>query len=179
MQGAKKFSPVIFVFVLICFFLPFVNFSCGGQKIASFTGIQLVIGVKVNQPPSMFGESTGMPGSFGMETSKPKASKQGDKAQDSLIIAAFIIAIAGFALSFLKGKNNSIVPAILGVVGIIILLIFKTKTDNEILREGGGAIQVEYVIGFWLTFLAFVLAALFNSFIFFGKEKPVETTRDE
>jgi len=179
MQSAKKFSPVIFVFVIICFFLPFVNFSCGGQKIASFTGIQLVIGAKVNQPPSMFGESTDMSGSFGMETSKPKTNRQEEKAQDSLIIAAFIIAIAGFALSFLKGKNSSIVPAILGVAGIIVLLIFKIKTDNEILREGGGAIQVEYVIGFWLTFLAFVLAALFNGFIFFSKEKPVETTRNE
>ena len=179
MQSAKKFSPVIFVFVIICFFLPFVNFSCGGQKIASFTGIQLVIGAKVNQPPSMFGESTDMSRSFGMETSRPKTSKQGEKAQDSLIIAAFIIAIAGLALSFLKGKNSSIVPAILGVAGIIVLLIFKIKTDNEILREGGGAIQVEYVIGFWLTFLAFVLAALFNGFIFFSKEKPVETTRNE
>ena len=179
MQGAKKFSPVIFVFVLICFFLPFVNFSCGGQKIASFTGIQLVIGAKVNQPPGMFGESTGMPRLFGMETSKPKTVKQVEKVQDPLIIAAFIIAIAGFALSFLKGKNSSIVPAILGVAGIIILLVFTSKTDSDILKEGGGSIQVEYVIGFWLTFLAFVLAALFSGFVFFSKEKPVETTRNE
>ncbi len=179
MQGAKKFSPVIFVFAIICFFLPFVNFSCGGQKIVSFTGIQLVIGAKVNQPPSMFDESTDMSRSFGMGTSKPKMNKQGEKAQDSLIIAAFIVAIAGLALSFLGGKNSSIVPAILGVAGIIILLIFKTKTDNDILREGGGAIQAEYAIGFWLTFLAFVLAALFNGFIFFNKEKSVETIQNE
>ena len=78
MQGAKKFSPVIFIFVLICFFLPFVNLSCGGQKI-SLTGIQLVIGVKVNQ-------------------TQPKTAEQEKTTQDSLIIAAFIIAIAGFVL---------------------------------------------------------------------------------
>jgi len=71
------------------------------------------------------------------------------------------------------------VPAILGIAGMIVFLIFKTKTDNDILREGGGAIQVEYVIGFWLTFLAFVLAALFNGFIFFSKEKSVETIQNE
>ena len=159
MQGAKKFSPVIFIFVLICFFLPFVNLSCGGQKI-SLTGIQLVIGVKVNQP-------------------QPKTAEQEKTTQDSLIIAAFIVAIAGFVLSFLKGKNSSIVPVILGIAGIIILLIFKTKTDNDILREGGGAIQVEYATGFWLTFLAFVFAAFFNGFIFFSKETPAEMTRNE
>ncbi|MBM3243119.1 hypothetical protein FJZ31_43220, partial [Candidatus Poribacteria bacterium] len=43
----KKLSPAIFVIILICFFLPFVSASCGGQKLATLSGVQLVTGTTV------------------------------------------------------------------------------------------------------------------------------------
>lgn len=51
MEGvARKLSPAAFVLALICFFLPFANFSCQGHQVATFSGIQLATGTTVKQP---------------------------------------------------------------------------------------------------------------------------------
>jgi hypothetical protein len=53
-SNAKRLSPAIFVLVLICFFLPFMTFSCQGERVLSLSGIQLVTGTSVPQA-QMFG----------------------------------------------------------------------------------------------------------------------------
>ena len=54
MEPVKKFSPAFYVVIVILFFLPFVNLSCGGQTIMSVTGFQLNTGTEVNAT-GMFG----------------------------------------------------------------------------------------------------------------------------
>ncbi|MBL7209075.1 MAG: zinc-ribbon domain-containing protein [Dehalococcoidia bacterium] len=153
----KRFSPAIFAIALICFFLPFITVSCGGQKVATLTGVQLVTGTAIEQP-DLFGE--------------------GQQAEtldgEPLAILAFLSAVAGLGLSFIKGRKIVIAPAISGVAGSILLLLLKSKIDNEILSEGAGMIQVEYGIGFWLTILVFLSAAGLNGFLFLQSEKAVE-----
>jgi len=74
----------------------------------------------------------------------------------------------------LKGRESSIAPAITGVAGSILLLLLKAKLDNEILKEGQGMVQLEYSMGFWLTFLLFLFAAGWNGFLFHrGKKQEV------
>lgn len=141
---AKVISPAIYGIALICFFLPFIDVSCSGQKIGSFTGIQLVTGITIEQ--SVMWE-------------EGRAQKVD---REPLAIAAFISAFMGLGLSFIKSRKSSIAPAVMGAAGVILLLLLKSKIDSEVLRQGEGMIQVEYGIGFWLTFLSFLSAAVLN-----------------
>lgn len=53
-KTTKKISPVILGIALICFFLPWINVSCQGEKVGTFTGIKLVTGTTIEQR-GMFG----------------------------------------------------------------------------------------------------------------------------
>jgi uncharacterized membrane protein AbrB (regulator of aidB expression) len=159
LNRAKKFSPAIFVVIIICFFLPFINVSCQGQKVATFTGIQLVTGTTIEQP-SMFGEE-----------------EQAEKVEgEPLAILVLVSAVVGFCLSFLKNRKSAIAPAITGVAGLILLLLLKSKLDNDILRQGQGMLQVECRVGFWLTLLLFLFAVGLNAFVFLQRKKETKNT---
>ena len=145
----KKISPAVFGLTLICFILPFVTVSCQGQKIASFTGVQLMTGTTIKEP-----------GSFGQQKTKKVDS-------EPTVLIAFLAGVAGLGISFLKSKKSAIVPAGFGLIGLIMLLVMKYRLDNQILSEGGGMLQIDYDIGYWLTFLLYLLAIGFNGFIFF------------
>lgn len=151
-SGLRKISPAIFGVALICFFLPFVNVSCGGQKVASFTGIQLVTGTTIKQP-GMFEQK---------QTQKLK--------REPLAICAFLSVIVGLGLSLLKTKKSPIVTAIIGGIGAVMLLLLKSKMDNDVLNQTGGMVQLEYTFGFWLTFLLNFSAAGLNAFFASKKE---------
>lgn len=157
----KKFSPVVFVFVIICFFLPFVSFSCGGEKIITLSGVQLVTGTTVEEPSSP-GDMFGRP---------QRESERVDP--EPLAIIALVITIAGLGLSFIKNRKGAIAPAIAGGAAAISFLAMKYKIDREVLREAEGALQAEYNFGFWLAFLLLILAVVLNLFLFTKREKTI------
>lgn len=49
MSTAKKFSPVFFLLAAGCFFMPFFDLACSGERLATLNGIQLVTGTHVEQ----------------------------------------------------------------------------------------------------------------------------------
>ncbi|PWB70119.1 hypothetical protein C3F09_09510 [candidate division GN15 bacterium] len=57
-ENQRTIRPALAVIVLICFFMPFLKISCGGQPIASITGIDLAMGKKI-EPPNPFGNTPG------------------------------------------------------------------------------------------------------------------------
>lgn len=140
----KRLSPAIFGIALICFLLPWVNVSCQGQKVASFTGIQLVTGTTVEEP-QMFG---------------PKKEKKVNG--EPLAILTFLAVITGLVLGFLKNKKGATISAVVGGIGTIILLLLKSKLDNDVLRETGGMLQLDYGIGFYFTLILFLSAIVVN-----------------
>lgn len=140
----KKLSPAIFGIALICFFLPWVNVSCQGQKVMSFSGIQLVTGTTIEEP-TMFG-------------AEQKRKVKGE----TFAILTFLSAIGGLALSFIKDKKGTIGTVVTGSIGIVFLLLLKSKLDNDILRETGGMVQLDYMAGFYLTLLLFLSVAGIN-----------------
>src|SRR6266704_2786807 len=97
-SGAKKLSPVIVGVALLGYLLPFATVSCQRQKVASFTGIQLVFGTTVQQP-QMFGP--------------PKEHRIDG---EPLAILAFVCCLAALGLSFAKTRNTEIATAV--VAGI-------------------------------------------------------------
>lgn len=163
----KKFSPVVFVFVIICFFLPFVSVSCGGEKIVTLSGVQLVTGTTVKAPSS----SGSM---FQRETTEKR-----ETGREPLAIIALVITIAGLGLSFIKSRKSAIAPALAGGAAAISFLAMKYKIDREVLREAEGALQTEYNFGFWLAFLLSVVAVALNLFLFTKREKAVPPRSEE
>ncbi len=142
----KKLSPVLLGVALLGYFLPFVTVSCQGQKVASFTGTELVFGTTVQQP-QVFGP--------------PKAQRI---ESEPLAVLAFLCCLAGFGLGFAKSRNSEIGAAAVAGVSFIALMLLRSKLEDQALQRSRGAFQVAYEFGFWLVVLlsagAGVLSAL-------------------
>lgn len=136
----RKLSPAAFVLAFVCFFLPFVTFSCQGQTVATLSGFQLATGTKIQQP-QVFGS--------------PKEHKV---EAEPLATLALLTVIAGVVLGFLRERKWSVGSAALAVLGVILLAALKSKLDGDALRKGGEIIQVSYETGYYLC-LTFLLAA--------------------
>jgi hypothetical protein len=155
-SNIKKASPAVFILALICFFLPFVTFSCEGQKIVSLSGIQLVTGTTIQQPQP-----------FG-----PPQSQKMDA--EPLAVLPLLCGILGLALSFLKGRSGAIAPAAAGGLAAILLLAMKSKIEGDALSKGGGVIQVNYEIGLYVVVILFLAAVALNVFVLMqGKGLPL------
>jgi hypothetical protein len=51
-------------------------------------------------------------------------------------------------------------------------LLIKSGTDDSIVKQGSGMIQVSYGLGFWLSLLLFLGAAGLNGYQFMEERKP-------
>jgi preprotein translocase subunit SecG len=155
-SNIKKASPAVFVLALICFFLPFVTFSCQGQKVLTLSGIQLVTGTSMQQS-QMFGP--------------PKSEKIN---AEPLAVLALLCGVLGLGLSFLRGRTSAIAPAAAGGLAAILLLAMKSKIDGDALQKGGGILQVNYEAGFYLVVILFLAAVALNVFVLLqGKGLPL------
>jgi hypothetical protein len=161
----EKCSPAVFGLILICFFLPFTHISCQGEKVATFTGIQLLTGTTIERLPTTFEEG--------------KKVKKLDP--EPLAILTFIAALYGLGFSYLiKGRKATMTgeqymaPAVAGGIGLLFLLFLKAKIDSEVLKEGEGMLRVEYGIGFWLVLLLFLAAIGLNVFLFSQMKKKIK-----
>ena len=142
-ESLKRFSPVVFGIVLICFMLPWVNLSCEGHNAAPFSGIQLVTGTTVER-----------------QNQKVKS--------EPLAVAILVLVVLGFALSFLKDKKSSIIPGIIGAAAFILLLMLKSKIDTD---ANNHSIQVQYAIGFWLVLVLLIGTIALNGYLYFYSKK--------
>ncbi len=152
----KKLSPAIFGIALICFFLPWVNVPCQGQKVITLSGIQLVTGATIEEP-KFFRE---LKSSSHPYIKEPRgSSEEYNKTKgEVLAIFALIATISGLSLSFLKSKKGTLGPAITGAIGTILLLMLSAKLNNDIFQQGKGLLQLDYRIGFYLTLILFLSA---------------------
>ncbi len=144
-NSAKKISPALFGITLICFSLPFVTVSCQQQPVITLTGIQLAAGISIKQP-SLFANQ----------------SKEQKIPSDPFTVLALISGVVGLGTSFIKAKKSAIAPALSGATGSILLLIIKSKLDDEIIKQGQGLLIVTYGLGFWLAFFLFASATVLN-----------------
>jgi phosphatidylserine synthase len=152
----KKFSPAIFGIAIVCFLLPWVNFSCQGQHVATFTGLELVTGTTIQQQ-----------GTFGQSQNK-KANPE------PLAIAVLLLTVLGLALSFQKGGKASLIPTIVGALTLILLFLLKSKIETDAANQSQGAIHTEYAIGFWLALIASVLAIVLNGYLYLASTKQFQ-----
>lgn len=154
MSTAKKFSPVFFLLAAGCFFMPFFDLACSGERLATLNGIQLVTGTHVEQRNPFSGRSE---------------YKRIDPAP--LAIAAFVAALTGVVLSFIKHYSAALINILAGLAGFGSLLLLKAQIDAEVMRQGEGLIYVQYHPWFWLILFLFLAGAVYSIFVFFIEKK--------
>jgi len=161
-------SPALYGIILICFFLPWVSVSCQGQPIVTLSGFQLAKGTTLDQP--RIGHQ---------KIAQPKQTKKVNLEIFALL--SLIVAVGGLASCFMKGRAGTILPAIGGILGVIFLVLMRFKLSREISKAGGGAgiLQLEYGIGYYLTFLLFLASFVINLYNPLKREPRKEiTTKD-
>jgi hypothetical protein len=160
MKYLSRISPALFVVIILCFFLPFIEISCSSTSLGTFSGYDVMMG------------------SAGEQIQKDK--KDDKSGMNFELVIAFFSAVTGLGLCFLKNKWGKLIPAILGLIGLISLLIFKSGLDNQIqsANQYMSIVQVHYKIGYWITMLFFFSALAINAVLFIIKpiEKPADTS---
>lgn len=148
----RKVSSPLFLLALLCFFLPFVKVSCQGQPVASFTGVQLATGTDLTQPGT---------GIFGQRQNRRIPA-------DVRVLLTALCAIAGAFVGRLRlgSRAAAAFSAVAAVTGVVSLFLLKSKTDGEVLSQGGGVLQVEYGLGFVLVCLLLLAAAGLNAMVY-------------
>ena len=157
-ENQRTIRPAIAVIVLICFFMPFVKISCGGQPIASITGLDLAIGKKIEQPnpfgtaasgPAVNSRSnqtnnTGQPGDDQLQFNNPSDSTQqfastgsdnpfgpgnGDAKIDPQPVAAVALGLAVIALLGALGAGRRGMQISAVAAAVTAVLLFICKSN--------------------------------------------------
>lgn len=154
MKEAEKFlSPSLFLLVSLCFFLPFVSFTCQGQKLATITGFELVTGTKIEK--------------FEMEKfDEPQKNTDLDKERnvdsEPLAVAAFILALMGIVVSLIP-RYSKVISIIAGALGAIALLFLRSSIGADMPGDSDFKIlEVSYEWGYYLALILFIFSVLIN-----------------
>ncbi len=148
-SNLERQAPIIpfsFALAIICFFLSFCVFSCGGQKIGSVSGINLVTGTDLKSHDMITGNET-----------------RGEKIPASIwAIFAFGAAIVGLGGFLIKEKRENLIGTGAGAIGFISLLILQFAINSSFKEKGQGQIDVSFQFGYWLALLALGIAGLLS-----------------
>ncbi len=166
MELLKKFSPAFYGIIILLFFLPFVNLSCSGQTIMSLTGFQLITGAQYSEQ-NMLGQRN-----------LTEVKEKNEIAAQPFALFAFLAAIAGLAISFIRKKSIALINIVISLLGAVFLIVLKVNIDGDSQISGQEIIKLEYQAGYWLSFLFFLITAVVYWLIFKEKE-PVAATLTE
>ena len=160
MEPIKKFSPAIYVVIVILFFMPFVNLSCGGQTIMSISGFQLITGTEVDAK-GMFGGEMNSTDEMGTDEKKEIESQP-------LALFAFLAALIGLIISFFKMRIPALVNIVVSIAGVIFLLLLKVSldADADLNVSGQNVITLDYQFAYWLSIILFIVGAVVQWRIF-------------
>jgi hypothetical protein len=197
----RAISPVFFVLAAACFFLPFFSVSCqgaeqlgqipGAEAQADFpevTGFEVVTGAasdELNDPEGA--TQAGIP---------PEQVPNIDTGTTQIFaIAAAVLAVVGILVALARGRSGGLLTIGAGVLGAVVLFLSSimfgsaVSSFNDDLRsfiQSQGAeelgelgplaglinIQADNEIGFWLSLLAFLLAAAGGLFLLLTEGRP-------
>jgi len=118
--------------------LPFISVSCGGSKVASFSGCSLTTGTKVD---SGFGKN---------EDVKP----------DINLILLWLCSLSGLLLGLFMNRKFRIIKLIVNGGGLLLVLIFIARVVGEQNNTMGVTVNVEG--GVAAVFFFLVIALVWN-----------------
>jgi len=142
----RSLIPLLFAAVIIFFFFNFFTVSCGGQKVGSVKGIDLVTGTQLKSENMFSGQET-----------------QGEKIPSSVwAIIAFGAAIIGLGAYLIKEKREAIIGTGAGAIGFGSLLILQFAIKSAIEKKAEGAIQTDFQFAYWGALIAIGVAAFIS-----------------
>ncbi len=152
-ESSKFVSPSLFLLAALCFFLPFVSFTCQGQKIATITGMELITGTKIEKF-EMQKLDTGQ--------TNPDLDKERDVNSEPLAVAAFIFALLGIVVSIIP-RYSRMLSLIAGAIGALMLLFLRSSIGGEVTGDFEfKIIDVSYEWGYYLSLLFLIAAFAIN-----------------
>jgi hypothetical protein len=155
----KNLNTVLFLVIIICFFLPFFNLTCQNQKIASITGLELISGTSISTDQINKGMKS-------LDITEPsKGIKAEEVPPEFLALIAFLLAVAGFIISFFW-KFAKIGSAAVGLMGAAALIYLSSFITEDILgKTTFQPLNVECAYGFYVALILFITALLYNAYI--------------
>lgn len=142
----RPLIPVSFAFAIILFFFSFCDFKCGGQKIGSVTGINLVTGTELKDRDLFSGKET-----------------KGEEIPASIwAILAFGAALVGLGAFLIKEKREALIGTGSGAVGFGSLLILQFVIKNTVEKEGNGQLEADFQFAYWASVLALGFAGFIS-----------------
>jgi hypothetical protein len=136
--------------VFVLFTMPFFTVSCSGQKVATFTGYQIVSGNTTIDTSSI---SSALGGSGQSAPTAP----QGNSIGQLILVVALLVAAIGVVLPLLplRMKDPLLVLTILGALGVVVLIIFAVMAPGQITAEAKQlGVTGDVEMGVWLSLLA-------------------------
>lgn len=126
---------------LLCFFLPWITVSCQGMPLSfSFSGWTLAVGTTI--------ENQRVPG-------------------EPILFVVLLAAILLIPLSLVaRGKtrnevrNSLVLRGLTSAVPVVLLLYKAGQWNNQVQRQAGGLVRLDYQPWFFLTILAFIAAGI-------------------
>jgi hypothetical protein len=157
-------SGGLYLLIFIAFFFTFIDIKCGETSLIALKGTDLVVGKK------MEGGSTAL-------------MKDHDHFGKPLwpALLAFLSAIAGAVLMFIKGRKGRVLQIAISALGALSIALIKIVIDYRLGTMSDtpsglaqGLIQVVYAPAYWLSLLLFVLNICYNILLLFIREKVPE-----
>jgi len=149
---------------VLLFLLPWVEASCGGEKIVTLSGFDLAVGKKLDTDHS--------DENFG------RAAEQ--TVREPIVTIVLFTTILAFILCFLikNAKTLRTLTIFLGICGFILILIFKFSFDHQAAKvaakaakESGLTIQFKYLVGYWLALFIYPMIAIISLLMKEGERK--------
>ncbi len=175
MLHSPKLSSLLFLLTLLCFTLPFMTVTCGGQEVMRVTAMGQALGQDPWIAPKL------------NEASSPSEKGSGAGWKWHMrALAAF--AVVGIVLGLGAWKSwKGLVGAILGILGVLDIMLLRVSTINsmrEELASGAsgdmvglsGLIQVHWGLGFWGMLSGFAFAALYNIYLVWRSRAAWDTS---
>ncbi len=168
MSESNKFvSPSLFLLAALCFFLPFVSFTCQGQRIATISGMELITGTQI-QKFEMEKFDTGQ--------KNPDLNKQRDVNSEPLAVAAFIFALLGIVVSLIP-RYSRMLSLIAGALGALMLLFLRSSIGGEVTGDFDfKIIEVSYEWGYYLSLIILIAAFAINLYQIITENRAVTVT---
>lgn len=131
-------TPASFAVVILCFAMPFVEISCVGEPVATFTGLDCAVGAPVENAHTF---------------------------RSPVAAAALGAAVVGCVLSLLGNKVARGAACLAAVVAAAALFFFRYDvggrlTGDIVTIKGKEALGAEFLYGYWLAFTTALMAAV-------------------
>lgn len=157
-SGLMHHGWALFALSALCFLLPFVDISCQGKKVRSFTGQQLVMGTVFSHPADPWS------GEQKTEEVEPVPAAQWALG---LGVAALILAMA-------RQRVTSVLSGLAGAGSIACLFGLKSILENDIATQGKGLLTLNIREGFWLS-CVLLAGGIITQFKFFSNAPTGES----